>query len=277
MSTLRRNLLALMLFALLALGLTWPLLPHILSHVPGDGIDDPALAWNLWWVKTSLIDMPAHNPFAGSSLFYPIGINLAFYTLTLLNGLLSIPLQSAVNLILTNNLLLLSSFVLSGFGAYLLARELFWQLGRKTDSNSTYAALLAGIIYAFASAKLFYAALGQFNIASSQWLPFVALYLLRGLRPRIMRPHEGFMLGLFLILQTWAELTYGTFAVLLIALATIAAALLALKNWEGWRTWWQRTRSPILNAALAAAMFTIALLPYLANMLPDMQVNGDFW
>ncbi len=276
MSTLRRNLLALMLFALLALGLTWPLLPHILSHVPGDGIDDPALAWNLWWVKTSLIDMPAHNPFAGSSLFYPIGINLAFYTLTLLNGLLSIPLQSAVNLILTNNLLLLSSFVLSGFGAYLLARELFWQLGRKTDSNSTYAALLAGIIYAFASAKLFYAALGQFNIASSQWLPFVALYLLRGLRPRIMRPHEGFMLGLFLILQTWAELTYGTFAVLLIALVTIAAALLALKNWEGWRTWWQRTRSPILNAALAAAMFTIALLPYLANMLPDMQVNGDF-
>ena len=46
----------LFLLLLLSLILTWPLLPNITTHVPGDGIDDPALAWNLWWAKYSWVD-----------------------------------------------------------------------------------------------------------------------------------------------------------------------------------------------------------------------------
>jgi len=127
------------LLTLLSLLLTWPLLPHIFTHVPGDGIDDPALAWNLWWAKTSWVDRAGldglmHNPFDADVMFYPISINLAFYTLTLLNGALSIPLQSALSLILTTNLLTLSSFVIGGFGAYLLTLDLVtggrWQRAR---------------------------------------------------------------------------------------------------------------------------------------------------
>ncbi len=280
MAARRRNLLILLLFAGLALVLTWPLLPHIATHVPGDGIDDPALAWNLWWTKTSFVDRAGengllHNPFVGDSMFHPIGINLAFYTLTLWNGALSIPLQSAMSLILTSNLLLLSSFVLSGFGAYLLALELLAALSpiapkksKQATANCHLAALLAGLLYAFASAKLFYVSLGQFNIASSQWLPFVALYLLRGLGPN-WRPRDGFLLGLFLLFQTWAELTYGTFAVLLIAIVTIAAVIARAKDIRS-------LKAPALNAVIAAGMFTLGLLPYLANMLPDMRAHGDF-
>ncbi|MCO6450543.1 MAG: hypothetical protein J5I90_07105, partial [Caldilineales bacterium] len=115
-----------LLLAVLSLALTWPLASHILTHVPGDGIDDPALAWNLWWAKESWVDRTSeaglvHNIFDADDMFYPVNINLAFYTLTLLNGALSIPLQSAFSLILTNNLLVLSSFVIGGLGAYLLA------------------------------------------------------------------------------------------------------------------------------------------------------------
>ncbi|HFQ95691.1 MAG TPA: hypothetical protein ENK30_03875, partial [Anaerolineae bacterium] len=54
--TLRRHLLVLLLFTLLALALTWPLAAHLTTHVTGDGIDDPALAWNLWWAKVSFVD-----------------------------------------------------------------------------------------------------------------------------------------------------------------------------------------------------------------------------
>ena len=177
MNSSRRNLLILLLFIGLALVLTWPLPLNIMTHAPGDGIDDPALAWNLWWTKTSFVDRAGesglvHNPFVGDSMFHPININLAFYTLTLWNGALSIPLQSAVSLILTNNLLLLSSFALSGFGAYLLALAFFATLRPQNSiseiRNRRLAALLAGLLYAFASSKLFYASLGQFNIASSQ-------------------------------------------------------------------------------------------------------------
>ena len=274
--TLRRHLLVLLLFTLLALALTWPLAAHLTTHVTGDGIDDPALAWNLWWAKVSFVDRAGetglvHNPFDGDSMFHPIGINLAFYTLTLLNGALSIPLQSAFGLILANNLLLLSSFVISGFGAYLLALAFFRGLHPRVLDL---AAFLAGAVYAFASAKLFYASLGQFNIASSQWMPFIALYLLRGLRPP-WRWREGFFLGLFLLFQTWAELTYGTFGVLLIALVTLGALLASAKDLRG-LAGLEGLKPPLFNALIAAGMFAVGLAPYLANMLPDMRAHGNF-
>ncbi|RME80493.1 MAG: hypothetical protein D6775_16015 [Caldilineae bacterium] len=272
----------LLLLALLSLLLTWPLLPHILTHVPGDGIDDPALAWNLWWAKESWVDRAGegglfHNPFVGDVMFYPVGINLAFYTLTLWNGALSVPLQSAFNLVLTNNLLLLASFVLSGLGAYLLALEILaWGMAGVNEHESRQtrdrvAAVFAALLYAFASAKLFYASLGQFNIASSQWLPFVGLYLLRSLRPDA-GPRDGFMLGLFLLFQTWAELTFGTFAVMLIALVVLA--MLATAAIQGqYRSTAARL---LLNAVIAGIMFVVGLAPFLANMVPDMLAEGDF-
>ena len=51
----------------------------------------------------------------------------------------------------------------------------------------TMSAFLAGALYAFASSKLFYAALGQGNIASSQWAPFAALYIVRTHTSRMAR------------------------------------------------------------------------------------------
>ena len=174
--------LALAIYTLLALALTWPLAAHFTTHVTGDGIDDPALAWNLWWVKLRLVDQLNLDLFHSGWMFHPVDINLAFYTLTPLNGLLSIPLQLVFGLTVATNLLLLSSFVLGGFGTYLLLRQLLQLWGWDEDADLVpgfIAALLAGGIYAFASAKLFYAALGQFNIASSQWIPFCALYLVR--------------------------------------------------------------------------------------------------
>ena len=182
---------------MLALLLTWPLAARFATHVPGDGIDDPSLAWNLWWVKHALVDQP-QNPFVSAWQFWPIGINLAFYTLTVLNGMLAVPVISVLGVVPAYNVQLLLSFVLGGFGAYLLALD----FGGRGDKESRrqgnkdgeeqpmspcllvhLSAFLAGALYAFASSKLFYAALGQGNIASSQWTPFAALYILRALRP----------------------------------------------------------------------------------------------
>ena len=114
------QLLILVAYTLLALLLTWPMASKFSTHVPGDGADDPPLTWNLWWVRHALLE-EGTNPFDSDYLFYPLGINLAFYTLTVLNGLLSIPLQLTVGLIPASNLILLSSFALSGYGAFLLA------------------------------------------------------------------------------------------------------------------------------------------------------------
>ena len=130
----RRHLWVLLGYIGLSLLLTWPLAAHFASHVPGDGIDDPSLAWNLWWVKHALVDQP-QNPFACDWQFWPVGINLAFYTLTVLNGMLSVPLQSVFGTIVAYNVVLLSSFVLSGYGAYLLCREVMGWVDEETGKQ----------------------------------------------------------------------------------------------------------------------------------------------
>ena len=52
------------------------------------------------------MDQP-QNPFDVRWQFWPVGVNLAFYTLTLLNGALGIPIQVAANPIVAYNVLLL--------------------------------------------------------------------------------------------------------------------------------------------------------------------------
>jgi hypothetical protein len=287
------------LFAYLALSLllTWPLAVHFGTHVPGDGIDDPALAWNLWWVKHALVDRP-QNPFACDWQFWPIGINLAFYTLTLLNGVLSIPLQMVFGVTAAYNVLLLSSFVIGGYGAYLLCREVLRcgdaetrRRGEVGGSSQVLPAFFGGLLYAFASAKLFYAALGQGNIASSQWIPFAALYLLRMARPG-GRLRDVALAALFFVLQAYAELTYASFLALWAVawglLAILRAVLHARRDAtadethqvpgtsEVPGTWWAILR-PIARFALLALLVAAGIAPILANMLPDLRAEGDFF
>ena len=281
---LRRTGLAFGLFTLLAVGLTWPLVSHLTTHVTGDGIDDPALAWNLWWVKTRLVDQLTPEIFHAGWMFHPIAINLAFYTLTPLNGLLSIPLQTAFSLVVANNLLLLASFVLGAFGAYLLALDQSKSRPLPLANWRFLAALTAGIIYAFASSKLFYASLGQFNIASSQWAPFCVLYLVRMVQtPSLrIRLRSAAMAALFLVFQAWSELTYASF--LLIFAALLFAFSLLMSIIDARRSHGARLRSfgvqagqIVLAFFVVGALFLAGIAPILAAMLPDMRVEGDFF
>src|SRR5574342_331078 len=173
----RADVFALFAYFFLAIALTYPLVLHFATHVAGDGSDDPALVWNLWWVPHAIINLDT-SPIYTQHMFYPIGVNLAFYTLTYLNAFLAIPIQYAFNLIVAANVNLISSFALSGFGAFLLTKHLIGVLN--DDSRITkLSAFAAGAIYAFSSNKFLYASLGQFNIASSHWIPFSILFLLK--------------------------------------------------------------------------------------------------
>jgi hypothetical protein len=271
------HLLALLLYLLVSLLATWPLALHFSTHVTGDGIDDPALAWNLWWVNFTLVERLQPDIFHSGWMFHPIDINLGFYTLTPLNGLLSIPLQSAATVTIANNLLLLSSLILGGYGAFLLCRAV-WPRQLRANAGWLGWAIcwLAGAFYAFAGAKLFYASLGQFNIASSQWIPFCALYLWRTLHSSTRQStwRNGFLAGLFLVFQAWAELTYASFLLLLFLLAYLYFTVLWLvASPRQVMRWWQST----LGMVAAALVFALGIAPFLAAMLPDMRVEGDFF
>lgn len=262
------------LYIVLALGFTWPLLRHITTHVPGDGIDDPSLAWNLWWINERLVHQVTFDIFHVDWMFHPIGINLGFYTLTPLNGLLSVPLQGAFSLIITNNLILLSSFVLGGLGVYLLVQQelSIWQSysPRPHRRHVQLAAFVAGTLYAFASAKLFYAALGQFNIASSQWVPFCLIYLLRLARSQsyAQANRNALLAALFLIFQAWAELTYASFLIIFAVL---------LFGWTVFAERFRRVPIRLSSFALLAGTFVVGIAPFLWAMIPDLLTEGDFF
>lgn len=272
-------------YLVLAVILTWPTFSHPASHLPGDGGDDPALAWNLWWIKYALL-YEGRDPFQTDHMFYPVGINLAFYTLTLLNGLLALPLTLNLGVALASNLHLLFTFVAGGYGAFLLSRYLLvrWFLPSNKDRSADGfdpasliwpSAAVAGGFYAFASSKLFYAALGQFNIASSHWIPFAVLYVLR-CREKPRRLKNAVLAGLFLSLQAWSEMTYASFLLVFIGLYWLYELLAA-----GRRSLPGQVRAAPLGLHLRAAaviglVFLLGLSPILAHMLPDLLTEGDF-
>jgi hypothetical protein len=80
------------IYAVLAIGLTWPLAQEFGHAIPGDGFDGWQNYWNLWWVKTALIDQHT-GPFFTQLLFYPTGVSLLFHTLNVFNGVLSLPIS----------------------------------------------------------------------------------------------------------------------------------------------------------------------------------------
>lgn len=291
--TLERHLLAIGVYAATAVILTWPTAAQFATHVPGDGIDNPALAWNLWWIKARLIDQLNLNIFDTDWMFHPIGIDLAFYTLTPLNGLLSIPLQTAFLPIVANNIVLLVSFVLSGYGAFLLALYIQARSPHLTQERprqalaisartTTTVALIAGLCFAFASPKLFYAALGQYNIASSQWIPFAALYIVRlGDSHRLHAAlRNGALAGLFIAMQAWAELTFASFLLIFFAIYVLWWVFTRLPGGEPQRPT-HTAQLPVgafaAGVSVSAVVFLVGIMPFLAAMLPDLLAEGDFF
>jgi len=225
-------------------------------------------------------------------MFYPIGINLAFYTLTVLNAVTTLPLTLNLGVVTASNLHMLFTFVAGGYGTFLLTRYVLTLLltaddrpptatnKRSTstlplvDNNLVWAsAAIAGGFYAFASSKLFYVALGQFNIASNHWVPFAILYILRA-HHQPQRLKNSVLAGLFLTLQAWTEMTYASFLLVFIGLYWLYRILTALAQQRISNR--QTIFFHLRTAVIMGLTFAIGIMPILVQMLPDMQVEGDF-
>lgn len=276
-------------YSLLALLFTWPLAAHFTTHVPGDGSDDPALAWNLWWVKHALLDLHT-NPLFTDYMFYPIGINLAYFTITLLNGLLAIPLQALFGLVVANNLIVLGHFLLSAMGmyylaAYILQGDASWLPRFSTGNKFTtivlapaqgwiipLASFFAGTVFAFFPGKFLFAGYGQVNVLSTGWIPFYVLYFLKACRPtNASGPAtllDPVLAGVFLLFNALSEYTYASFLLIFTGFYLIYL--------------WFADRPALLNRRLARnlgiilAIFLAGFSPFLYEMVREMRLEGDY-
>lgn len=281
-----------LLFLALAFVLTWPLPLYLTTHAPGDGSDDPAILWNLWWVRYSLTEL-GQSPFESAWMFWPIGINLVFYTLTTLNGLISIPIQLAFGIVPANSFIVYFELTIAAFGMWLFVRWVFsHHLDAAPFSRTTrdMIALLAAIVYAFSTSKWLYLSLGQFNIASSHWLPWAMLYLSRMWTataqqkgheqghqepPNQMQMWRGWretgLCALFVLFTSWTEFTYASF---FIQLAFLLWLWLMLAGWKN-QQWTRMKRYTQLCVGLGV-LFLLGMSPVLWLMWQDMQLQGDF-
>jgi len=258
--TFRRDAIVLVLYLLLSLVFTFPLIFHLDTHGVGSGVDDPAQTWSLWWTRYALLHLGT-SPLQTNHVFYPVGINLVAYTPTFLNGVLSIPLQLFFSVVIAQNILVLLALALGGYGTYLFVREILARHNIQSDE----AAALAGTFYAFGAWHLNYVAAGHFMLLHNQWLPFGALYLIRMDQARWK---NGALAGVFFALTAWTELTLASFLALFAALY--------------WLTLLVRKRDAILstrfvsNCIALTVVAVTSLVPLVVNLWQDFLRYGYY-
>ncbi|MFH1403288.1 MAG: hypothetical protein ABIH11_03360 [Candidatus Altiarchaeota archaeon] len=182
-------------YTLLALVMTYPLVFHYTTHVPGDNQDASKFMWNLWWAKESVTGLK--NPFYCDRIFHPLGTSLVFDTYAFILGVLSIPVQATLGLITAYNTMILLAIVWSGLGTYKLVEHL---TSRKD------VALACGIAFAFTPYRMAHM-LGHLNLVSTQWMPFYILHLFKSLDKGDRR--DGILAGVFFAATAFTELTYA--------------------------------------------------------------------
>ncbi|MGQ9475726.1 MAG: hypothetical protein ACUVSI_06470 [Actinomycetota bacterium] len=251
-----KKLIALLFFILAAVIFTWPLVLRVHRAVPVDTADPLLNSWIISWGSRTLFTQPTR--FFQANIMYPALDVLTYSEHLLAMAVLAAPLNwLSGNPLLAYNLLLFTGLALSGFGCYLLVREL-------TESN--WAGLVGGFLFAFGSYKL--SQLSHLQIMFSPFLPFMLLYLVRYLGGGGRR--ELLLFALFCLVQSLSSWHYLVFCFL-------STALLWL-----WKAASSRGRGDLLRlAAVPAAMVAVLLLllplalPYLRthDRLPDFERN----
>ncbi|MCL7454550.1 MAG: hypothetical protein M8467_16045 [Anaerolineae bacterium] len=287
----RTHIAVLAVYLVLAVAATWPLVRHLGSHVPGSytwAFDEYTFVWNSWWFRYALLDL-GQNPLYSTHTFYPLGISLVLYTYNLFNALISLPLQPFLSLPTISNLSFLLATVLSGYGAFLLIGYLLRQVGTAAghereragpeqgteDGNRSSLALvsafLGGLIYAFGSYRMVYAAMGHYDMWSTGWIPFFALYLVRTVRQPGWR--NAMMAGLFLFLAMLAEMIFGVFLAMLalILLAFLLGRQARRQIAGGWPALAKRL---VVLVLVAGVLYAPLLVPILREMFGGYELAG---
>jgi hypothetical protein len=234
-----------------ALVFTWPLTLGLTRDIPWDLGDSLLNAWILAWDAERMLqllrgDIGAIRNFWNANIFYPEPLTLAYSEHLFAQAVQILPVYALTgNIILSYNLLFLSTFVLSGLGMFLFVREV---------TGSARAGLVAGLIYAFAPYRV--TQFSHMQVLSSQWMPFVLYGLRRYFVTRRMRPLIG--AGAALIAQ---NLSNGYF-LLFFAPFVLAYAIFEIATrrlWADWRVWLALSATAIIVAGVTVPF----LLPYL--------------
>jgi len=174
--------------------LNWPILLHLNSHVVGRPFDDVFEGlWQIEWMKSALLERHI-SPLYTPAVFYPHGWTIASSAYPIWYSAVFSILAYGFGAVATYNTIQLGTFVISGFGVYLLVHYL---------TRNRLAGFLAGCVYI--SAPVLTLRLGgHLNLLlGTQWLPYAAWLTLAALDAPSSRKRwallAGFALGLAIL------------------------------------------------------------------------------
>lgn len=240
---LRPALLAAAGYVLITVVWYWHGVRHIADSFISDGGDGAAFLWNYWHIPRALLHLD--NPFSATDIFYPVGARLGFHTTTPLEAVVAWPLSKLLGEVLAVNLLNLGAVVLTGLGAWTLARH---------ECHDDRAAFVAGAVFMLVPQHVG-RIMGHWNLNHAWVLPFALWALLRVYdRPTWKR---ATVLGVLAGVVFLTDLTLFVFWLL-------AALLIAL---------WRRRETMQILGKLSGAGALTALLsaPLALPMLMDLR------
>ena len=219
-------------------------LPGLAATHVRDMADPLEWSWVLGYGARQLLANPL-DLFQGN-VFYPFRDTLAFGESSVASIVLGAPIVWATdNPILAQNVLILASFVLAGYGTYLLVSDL---------TGSRLAGVVAGLIFAFCPYRMEKTI--HLPFVSNQWLPLAFFALnrfLRGGRVRWAAVFGAFLATQFLTSTTLAFVTVFAVAAYL-GVVGLARPSTLLRP---------RVSLPLLSAILlAGACLLLVSLPY---------------
>lgn len=204
---------ALLVYLVLSMALTWPLVRDFSTAILG--LDETRHnLWILWHVKQALL---GHEPlFYTSLLYYPLGISLLTHSSGPVPGLLALPFWPWGPAAVYNGVILVS-FSLTGYLMYLFARSLNFGCG---------VSLFAGTMFLAAPVHLVYLYVGHLGQMFLGTLPLTLLTVHHALNPERSRwwtVLPALALLLTLLDATWNFISAGIGVGLLIVITVIAA------------------------------------------------------
>lgn len=261
--------LVLVLFTLLTLFYTRPLVREAGDHTMRENTGDTlfnvyVLSWNAHSLKT--------NPFNlfNATLFYPNRYTLAYSDNEFMSSLIALPVLAITgNGVLGFNFVILTSFILSAFGAYLLV----WHLTR-----DRYGAFAAGLVFGFSTWRL--AHISHMQLLSAEFLPLALLCL--HLFTERKKPLWAFLFAVFSIAVFWTVWSYGFYLVLAVLLYLVVLAVMQrerLISVARRRARVEERRVVYRWVGLLAASFVLiglVLAPFIVPYLKAAKLNPNF-
>jgi hypothetical protein len=210
----RRHLYALLGYAAVAVVFTWPLLPHISTHLTGSPAGDTGVyVWNQWVFQHELLNN-RQSPYFTDKIFSLSGrANLGLHNYTAFQDLVALPLMPWLGVVATFNVVYLLMTVLTGYAAFLLVRQV---------TGAWAEAWLAGVLFAWSPALVTRGG-AHFSLVAAAPLALFMLLLLRTADRQRVR--DALALGLTCAWAASADAYYAVYCVILAALFVVARVM----------------------------------------------------